>query len=103
MAQFDVYHNPAGGMADGAPYVIDIQSDHLSGLPTRIIAPLARPDDFQPIRGLNPLVEVDGERFAVMVNLSAAVPTAVLRNPVASLAEHRSTIIGAVTFLFTGI
>lgn len=103
MAQFDIHHNPAGGMAEGAPYVVDLQADQLSALPTRVIAPLARPDGFQPIRGLNPLVEIDGERFAVMVNMMAAVPTNVLSRPVASLAEHRLTIISALDFLFTGI
>lgn len=103
MAQFDVHHNPAGGMVDGAPFVADIQADQLSGLPTRMIVPLARPDGFQPIRHLNPLVEVDGERFAVMVHLMAAVPRQVLGPPVANLEHHRADLIAALDFLFTGI
>jgi len=71
--------------------------------PTRMVVPLARPDSVQPIRGLNPLVEIDGERFAVMVNMMAAVPANVLTHPVASLADRRLTFIAALDFLSKGI
>lgn len=103
MAQFDVHPNPVGDMADAAPYVLDLQADHLAAMPTRIVAPLAVLESFQPVRNLNPVVEIDGERFAIMVNLMATIPRAVLARPVASLAEHRNDIIAALDFLFTGI
>lgn len=103
MAQFDVHPNPAGSMADAAPYVVDMQSDHLEALPTRIVAPLAVLEDFRPARNLNPIVEVKGEKFAVMVNLMATVPRNVLTPAVASLAASRSELIDALDFLFTGI
>lgn len=103
MAQFDIYPNPVRGMGDAVPFVLDIQSEQLSALPTRMIVPLGRPDDFQPLRRLNPLVEVDGERFAVMTQHMAAVPRDVLREPVGSLAPRRDDIIAALDFLFTGI
>lgn len=103
MAQFDVYPNPARGMGDAVPFVLDVQSDHLAALPTRVIVPLGRPDDFQPLRRLNPLVEVDDERFAVMAQHMAAVPAEVLRNPVANLAARRYDILAALDCVFTGI
>jgi toxin CcdB len=103
MAQFDVYPNPAGGMGDAVPYVLDMQSDQLVGLPTRMIAPLARPEDFQPLRRLNPIIDVEGERLAVMTHLMAAVPRDVLQSPVASLGARRDDIVAALDFLFTGI
>ena len=103
MAQFDIHPNPVGDMADAAPYVLDVQADHLSAMPTRLVAPLARLMDFQPVRNLNPIVEIEGERFAVMVNLMATLPRMVLGAPVGSLAVHRKDIIAALDFLFTGI
>lgn len=103
MAQFDVYPNPAGGMGDAVPYVLDVQDDQLAGVPTRIVVPLARPDGFQALRRLNPLVEVDGERLAVMTHLMAAVPRDVLRGRVASLESRRNDIVAALDFLFTGL
>lgn len=101
--QFDVHPNPIGDMADAAPYVVDVQSDQVAGLPTRMIVPLARPDGFQAVRRLNPLVEVDGERLALMINLMAAVPRQILGPPVTSLADRRNEIVAALDFLFTGI
>lgn len=103
MAQFDVYPNPAGGMGNSVPFVLDMQSDQLAGLSTRMIAPLARPEDFQPLRRLNPIVEIGGERLVVMAHLMAAVPRDVLRSPVASLESRRDDIVNALDFLFTGI
>lgn len=103
MAQFDVHCNPVADMADAAPFVVDLQADHLVAMPTRIVAPLAVLEDFQPVRNLNPVVEIEGKRFVVMVNLMATIPRAVLTHPVASLAEHRTDIIAALDFLFTGI
>lgn len=103
MAQFDIYANPANGMEGGAPYVLDVQSDHLASLPTRMIVPLAIPDDFQPLRHLNPLVEVGDERFALMTQFMAAVPRQVLGTPVGTLANRHADIVAALDFLFTGI
>jgi toxin CcdB len=103
MAQFDVYPNPAGGMAGAAPYVVDVQSDHVTRLPTRMVVPLARPDEFLPLGHLNPLVEIDGERLAALTQFMAAVPREVLRDPVASLEDRRQDFINAIDFLFTGI
>src|SRR5450756_1568302 len=39
--QFDVYENPSPRMRDQYPYVVDIQSDLLSSLATRMVVPLA--------------------------------------------------------------
>lgn len=104
MPQFDVHHNPAGAMADAAPYVVDIQADCVSGLPTRMIVPLVRAEDgLKPVRHLNPIVDVKDERLVLMTHMMAAVPANVLGPRVATLADCRSDIIAALDFLFTGI
>ncbi len=103
MAQFDVYHNPVGTMSN-VPFVVDVQSDHLGRMPTRMVVPLARPDSLlQPIRHLNPVFEVDGMALILLTEQAAALPTPVLERRVASLANHRLDIIAALDFLFTGI
>ena len=38
--QFDVYLNPSLRMSDQYPFVVDIQSDLLSALATRLVIPL---------------------------------------------------------------
>ena len=104
MAQFDVYPNPAGSMADAVPYVVDIQADCVAGLPTRMVVPLVRAEDgLKPVRHLNPRVDVKDEPLVLMIHMMAAVPANVLGPPVASLAHCRADIIAALDFLFTGI
>lgn len=104
MAQFDVHPNPVLEMRDGAPFVLDLQSNQLAALPTRIVAPLARLDGtLKLVRNLNPLVEVKGESLAVMPHLAAALPAKVLEPPIASLEARRHDIVAALDFLFTGI
>jgi toxin CcdB len=39
--QFDVYQNPSPRMREQYPYVVDIQSDLLGSLATRMVVPLA--------------------------------------------------------------
>lgn len=103
MAQFDVYPNPVGAM-DSVPLIVDVQSDHLNRMPTRMVIPLGRPGPFlQPMRHLNPLVEVNGETLVLITEQAAALPARVLDRKVASLADHRLDIIAALDFLFTGI
>jgi toxin CcdB len=104
MAQFDVHHNPASAMADGAPYVVDVQSEQVAGLPTRMIVPLVRLEDgVRAVGRLNPMVAVNGEALALMTHMMAAVPAIVLGRPVASLEDHRTDIIAALDLLFTGL
>ena len=39
MAQFDVHRNPVGDMADTAPFVADLQADHLAAIPRAVLTP----------------------------------------------------------------
>ena len=39
--QFDIFENPSPRMRDVYPYVVDVQSDLLSALATRMVVPLA--------------------------------------------------------------
>ena len=48
MAQWDVFANPSPRMRQVLPYVVVLQSDLLSGLGTRLVAPLARQLPTQP-------------------------------------------------------
>lgn len=40
MARFEVFHN-SGSHADDVPYLLDVQSDLLQGLETRVVFPCA--------------------------------------------------------------
>ena len=58
MAQFDVYRNPNPATAAAIPYLLDVQSDLLQGLLTRVVVPLAKPAllSNKAAQWLNPVV-----------------------------------------------
>ena len=67
--QFDVHENPSPRMRDAYPYVVDVQSDLLSSLPTRMVVPLAITSlgakDLP--RVLCPVVHVNGQALTEIV------------------------------------
>lgn len=87
MAQFDV-HELRGATSD-TRFVVDLQSDLLGSLDTRIVAPLRAIDSRPRIGKLNPSVEIGGARYMVSVPELAAVHKGELGFVVASLAALR--------------
>lgn len=98
MAQFDVYRGAQGEL------LVDCQSDALENLGTRIVAPLI-PIAEAPERKarLNPVFDVDGERYAMVTQFATAVRTGELRQHAAHLGNYRFDIIGAFDMLLTGV
>ena len=81
MARFDVYHNN-GEHAAVVPYLLDVQSDVLSGLDSRVVIPLHRRDCFSISRlPVNLLPEVWVEDLLCIAETPklAAVPLRVLK------------------------
>ena len=104
MARFDVYRN-GGPHADAVPYLLDVQSDLLHGLDTRVVIPLRRRDRLPAVRlprNLVPVLEVEGIECIVETPKLAAVPTRALKTPVASLAASQTEITQALDFLIHG-
>jgi len=105
MAQYDVYANSEGPTRNLIPYFVDIQSDFLSDLETRIVMPLVPLGRHEtPIRRLHPVVEIRGKAYLVVSQEMAAVPKQALTGqPVANIADKNYEITAAVAFLVTGI
>lgn len=104
MARFDVYANP-GSHAGTTPYLLDVQSDLLDGLDSRMVIPLRRLQAFPNVRlsmHLTPIVSIQGEDFMLETPKMGAVPQRVLKAPVASLSPLQDQITSAVDFLFQG-
>ena len=94
MAQFDVHRLVDGGL------VVDCQADDLATIGTRFVVPLARPGESAPTTPrLHPHFDVNGETLVLMTEFAAAIRTAELRERVASLAEERFRILGAIDVL----
>ncbi len=104
MAQFEVYRNPNTASAPSIPFLLDVQSDFLSGFSTRVVVPLAPVQSIgKSAQRLHPQFQIDGVNMVMITELMAAVPKAALGGPVISLAHHRDEIVAALDFLITGI
>ena len=104
MARFDVYPNP-GAHANTTPYLLDVQSDLLNGLDSRMVIPLRSLEHFAKVKlptRLTPVLEVDGKDYLLETPKMAAVPSRILRNATASLSDQQAQITGAMDFLFQG-
>ena len=103
MAQFDIHRNTAAD-AD-FPYLLDVQSDFLDRLHTRLVVPLMALDRFgAPIERLNPVFEVAGEggAYVGVFTEMAGVPRNLLGEVVDSAAARRHEIVAAVDFMIQG-
>jgi toxin CcdB len=104
VARFDVYRNNGAQAAD-VPYLLDVQSDVLSGLDTRVVVPLRRLILFVSVRppaNLMPVVTVEDVECVLETPKLAAVPVRILKAPVTSLAANHFEISAALDFLFQG-
>ena len=102
MTQFDIHRNTRLG-AEDVPYLLDIQSDFLDRLGTRLVVPLMPLARYgTPIERLNPLFEIEGEAHVGVVTEMAGVSGSLLGKVVASAAERRHEIAAAVDFMIQG-
>lgn len=104
MARFEVFRN-SGPHAEDVPYLLDVQSDLLQGLDTRVVVPMRRRDRFPcsliPQR-LTPVFKIEGVDCLLETPKLAAVPLRLLKQPVQSLAAEQEVVTGALDFLFQG-
>ena len=98
MAKYDVCRDRSG---DGL--LLEVQTDLLSGLNTRVVVPLLpRASAPTPAARLNPVFTVKGEQVVMVTQFVAAVPVGILGEKITSLADHFDQITQAVDMLIQG-
>ncbi|CUK19739.1 plasmid maintenance protein CcdB [Ruegeria denitrificans] len=98
MPKYDVFPNPSG---EG--YLLDIQTDLLGDLNTRVVAPLMQLAKApKPATRLNPVFTIQGEQFAMVTQFMAAVPVGVLKSPTANLKDEADRVTVAIDMLMQG-
>ena len=105
VAQWDVYPNPSARLRDEIPFLVDLQSDLLSGLGSRLVAPLARTRAASaalPHR-LCPVFTIAGSTVTLLPQVSGPIDSRLLKRKVASLRAHAHEIVGALDSVFVGI
>lgn len=93
MARFHVHR-----IGNDGSLALDVQSNLLSDLTTRVIVPLAPVGDVATlVPRLNPRLAIDGETFAILTQFVTTVPASV-----ADLSPRADEITAATDFLFQG-
>ena len=104
MARFDVYPNP-GAHASTTPYLLDVQSNLLDALDSRVVIPLRNLEHFAKVKiptRLTPVLSIQGKDYLLETPKMGAVPQRVLKDCVASVSDEQARITAAVDFLFQG-
>jgi len=98
--RFDVHKPPR---ASAASYVVEVQSDFVSELPTRMVIPLISVEKYRsPMKDFHPVFDLAGQSYVLLTHELGSVQKKFLQRPVDSLAAHRDEITRALDLLFTG-
>ncbi|MCZ8177635.1 MAG: CcdB family protein [Rhizobium sp.] len=80
---------------------LDVQSNLLDALTTRVVVPLAPVDDVVTlVPRLNPRLTVDGQSFAMLTQFVTTVPVSAVGPSIANLSARADEITAATDFLF---
>lgn len=98
MARYDVFTGPVDGS-----YPLDVQTDLVDYLKTRVVVPLLPADTTPPpVRRLHPTFEINGRKLVMATHLMAAVPLAELGEVRVNLDARHDDIVAALDMLFQG-
>ncbi len=99
--QFDVVANPEARRQPTVPFMVVLQSHHLS-MQTTVVAPIRILADAEGVEEIEVQVSVRDARHVIMVSELAHLPRSMVGRTVESLASHEDEIRRALDRLFTG-
>jgi toxin CcdB len=98
MSRYDLYT-----LSGNEGFVLDVQSDLLSDIDTRVVVPLLPVGEAPPVAArLNPVFTVEGRDHVMVTQALAAVPGGELSTPCGNLSSHFDQITRALDMLFHG-
>ena len=105
MPQFALYKNNDKSTSTAYPYFVDVQSELLDTLNTRLVIPRTPVEllEKKAPSHLCPVIHIDEGDFVILTHQMASVPTKILREKVNELSTFKNEIIAAIDFLITGI
>jgi len=105
MKQFTLYKNENKNSKKAYPYFVNIQSDLLDDLNSRVVIPLSPQKTLNNINAkkLCPIIEIDEGVFVLLTHQMTSIPYSALRKEVTSLENYRYDILTAIDLLLTGI
>jgi toxin CcdB len=104
MARFDLYDNPSPRSRTKSPYLLDVQSDHLGSLMSRVVIPLTRVagnyTSGKVAQDLAPIIEIGGEKFILETPFLGAIRTSELGPATGTLKLEQTRVLAALDRLF---
>lgn len=98
MARYDVFEHP-----NNNSYLLDVQSDLLEILGTRVVVPLVRLNQVSVLaKRLNPVFEIKGVQVTMAPQNIATVPKTILKTPITNLKNEFDKITQALDMVFQG-
>jgi toxin CcdB len=104
MAAYSVFQNPNPRTHAAIPFLLDVQSEVLAVLGTRVVVPLYRPEatGVQALSRLTPVVQFQGQPLVAMVPELAGIPRRELGPIAGDLGSSQNDILQAIDLLLTG-
>ncbi|WP_321918023.1 CcdB family protein, partial [Paraburkholderia sp. J11-2] len=98
------YNNPSTRSGTRSPFLLDVQSNHLGNLISRVVIPLTRVAGnytaSKVAQDLSPIIEIEGEPFVLETPLLGAFRTSDLGPAIGTLKDEQSRISAALDRLF---
>jgi toxin CcdB len=104
MSRFDVYRNQ-GKSKQFVPYLLDVQSELLSHLNTRVVIPMYHLDQFLGVnvpKDLSPIFKIENHDCVLQTPEMGSVVISALKQRVDNLAKNQHIITAALDRLFNG-
>jgi toxin CcdB len=104
VAQFHVYRNRNPAAQKRFPLLLDVQSDLLEPLASRVVIPLSPTagGNRAAMKTLTPSLRIEGKDYLAMTPQLAGIALAELGAPVADASAHREAIVAALDLLISG-
>jgi toxin CcdB len=100
MARFDLYNNPSSGPRANSPYLLDVQSDYLGSLLSRVVIPLTRVagnyTSDKVAQDLAPIIEIGGEKFILETPFLGAIRASELGPATGTLNSDQGWVLAAL-------
>ena len=101
--QFDIYANKNKASKAEFPFLLDIQSNTLEKLATRIVVPLTPATKInKPTTILQPLVTVNKKQYIALFDEMASYPSSELLVRVGNLVDNRTLFLNALDLIIQG-
>lgn len=104
MEQFDIFTNKNKKSKSNVPYLINLQSDSMDLLATRIVAPIRETSTCsdQILTKIHIPISINNRNYTIFVSELAAIPLDLLGQKVINANYLRKECTDAIDLLFTG-